>query len=345
MNEDIRISVDFLDHHKTMRLKKTLGYQGVESLMRLWFYAAKYRADGHLINMDTEDIIYVSRWNGESEKFINALTLKGKSWLDWKEDHWYLHNWHRRNEYATHAEHRSEIARKAARARWSGKGKQGLNAKGIEEQNAPSPNPSPSPSPNPKEKTSGKEKDLPDDGRVKFFEEHIWKPYPPRNGRKRGKPIALGFFLKKMNPADDENLAKAVKNLAESEDTKQGVGIQDLIRFLRPPDKNTVARWREWVNPELFPDQGRGKSKSKGNVYIESPTPADDKAEQALQAEYAAFLAEKFPLTRDEILAHPKTDRVLAEDSDLWFSRYTRHIREDKATQQGLSFETWRKNT
>ena len=39
MNSDIRLSVSFWDHWKTVVLKEDLGYQGVESLQRLWCFS------------------------------------------------------------------------------------------------------------------------------------------------------------------------------------------------------------------------------------------------------------------------------------------------------------------
>jgi len=181
MNEDIRISVDFLDHHKTARLEKELGFQGVKALLRLWFYAAKYRPDGHLSNMDNDDIIIAARWKENPELLINALTHKGKAWLEWKEDHYYLHHWVERNGYASHAEKRSEIARKAADARWNRKEKQSLDALSIDtamldecvsnaDAYAPSPNPFPFPNPKDKKTSPLPKKNLARDVRIPFAE-------------------------------------------------------------------------------------------------------------------------------------------------------------------------------
>lgn len=121
MNEDIRISLDFWDHHKTIRLKKKIGYEGIEALTRLWFYAAKFRPRGHLTNMDNEDIAVAAHWNGDTQEFMNALTDSKHPWLDWYDDHYYIHNWHKRNPYASYSEKRSEIAKKAAEKRWNKK--------------------------------------------------------------------------------------------------------------------------------------------------------------------------------------------------------------------------------
>ena len=40
MNSDFRVSVDFFAHHKTKKLRRRLGYEGVVALLQLWAYAA-----------------------------------------------------------------------------------------------------------------------------------------------------------------------------------------------------------------------------------------------------------------------------------------------------------------
>lgn len=163
MNIDIRIATGFYDHHKTIRLEKKLGFEGIKALHRLWFYAAEYRPNGHLTNMDDEDIASVCKWDGDIKQFIGVLSHSKYPWLDWEEDHYYLHNWEKRNGYAAHSEERSEKARRASLARWdkrNGNKKQKDNAKCINEHkpkamlekkqaNAPSPAPTPSPNPYP----------------------------------------------------------------------------------------------------------------------------------------------------------------------------------------------------
>ena len=43
MNSDFRVSVDFFAHHKTKKLRRRLGYEGVVALLQLWAYAARVR--------------------------------------------------------------------------------------------------------------------------------------------------------------------------------------------------------------------------------------------------------------------------------------------------------------
>lgn len=46
--QDIRLSVHFPDHPKTVKLERRLGFQGVRSLLSLWAWAAQNRPDGDL---------------------------------------------------------------------------------------------------------------------------------------------------------------------------------------------------------------------------------------------------------------------------------------------------------
>ena len=65
MNTDFRVSVEFFAHHKTKKLKKRLGSDGVIALLQLWSYAARLRSDGDLSGMSTEEIELAVDWNGE----------------------------------------------------------------------------------------------------------------------------------------------------------------------------------------------------------------------------------------------------------------------------------------
>lgn len=167
MNEDIRISLDFWDHHKTIRLKKRLGYEGIEALTRLWFYAAKYRPDGHLTNMNNEDIAIAAHWNGDPDKFVAALADPKYPWLDKNKGCFCLHNWQKRNGYACFSERRSAKSRYAAEQKWLKYNRIMLSAcpedaTGIPNAFTPSPSPSPSPNPNPSPNTDiGVSKDTP----------------------------------------------------------------------------------------------------------------------------------------------------------------------------------------
>lgn len=109
MNTDIRLSVDFFDHPKTMKLERRLGFAGIRSLQCLWIWAAKSRPDGDFSGMDAEDIEIAARWNGEEGKLVETLVTLG--WLDEVESGYLLHDWEDHNAWAAEACDRSAKSR------------------------------------------------------------------------------------------------------------------------------------------------------------------------------------------------------------------------------------------
>ena len=69
----------------------------------------------------------------------------------------------------------------------------------------------------------------------------FWKVYPPRNGKKLGKGESQKVFMK-LRREELENVVRAVKNYAESNDVQSGIGIRDPKRFLKDD------YWKEWVD-------------------------------------------------------------------------------------------------
>ena len=121
MISDIRLVVTFPYHHKTIKLKRRLGAEGVLSLVYLWQFVAQNKSKGVLSGMDAEDIAIAAQWGGDCQKFVDELVNIG--FLDKNKDEYAIHNWERHNAYAAAAEARSEQARKAAIARWEAKNK------------------------------------------------------------------------------------------------------------------------------------------------------------------------------------------------------------------------------
>lgn len=118
MNTDIRLSTQFLQHPKTVKLKRRLGLEGLFSLLQLWTWVAQNKPSGILSGMDDEDVSIAAGWEGDDEAFCD--TLVDLRWLDLDEDGTYrLHNWEARQEYASKSEERVEKAKKAAAARWN----------------------------------------------------------------------------------------------------------------------------------------------------------------------------------------------------------------------------------
>ena len=114
MNTDIRLSVDFWSHPKTIKLKRKLGLEGPVSLQILWSWAAKNRPEGDLSDMDDEDIEIAADWDGEEGKFVS--TLVDLRWLDRTDTGYVLHEWAEHNWWAADASNRSDVARLSAMA-------------------------------------------------------------------------------------------------------------------------------------------------------------------------------------------------------------------------------------
>jgi hypothetical protein len=109
MNADIRLSVKFWDHPKTIKLSKRLGLEGIRSLQVLWLWAAQEHPDGNLFGMEIEDIEIAADWNNEEGAFVQALV--DLRWFDVVEGGYALHDWKDHNPWAASAERRSDEGR------------------------------------------------------------------------------------------------------------------------------------------------------------------------------------------------------------------------------------------
>ena len=104
MNTDIRLSIDFWQHPKTIKLERRLGLSGVKSLQILWLWAALNRENGILSRMTEEDIEIAAGWQGKVGEFL--ATLVELRWVDDENCLYSLHNWQKRNSYAAENETR-----------------------------------------------------------------------------------------------------------------------------------------------------------------------------------------------------------------------------------------------
>ena len=109
MNTDIRLSIDFWDHPKTVKLERRLGLEAVKSLQILWLWAAVNRADGVLSGMDCEDIEIAARWPGSAGALVDELVVL--RWLREVGGVYTLYAWKERNSWAAQAVSRSDKAR------------------------------------------------------------------------------------------------------------------------------------------------------------------------------------------------------------------------------------------
>jgi AraC-like DNA-binding protein len=176
MNIDIRIKTTFMYHHKTLKLEKRLGPEGVLALIRLWLYVATNHPKGDISKLDAEDIAAVCLWAKDPSHLLDTLIRVGFIDETLNEDGTVtkkIHDWDEHNRFAYFANERMEIARQNAEKRWTKKtiknGKNRVPANGLNTPsnangnavgmqmayktdatgNAPSPIPSPSPSPIP----------------------------------------------------------------------------------------------------------------------------------------------------------------------------------------------------
>jgi hypothetical protein len=87
--------------------------------------------------------------------------------------------------------------------------------------------------------------------------DEFWEIYPPRNGRKLEKAEAYKRF-EMLKEEEIPLVLKAVKEYADNQDIKNGIGIRDPKRFLRDGKGNQY--WKEWLNgetkPKRFDEQG-----------------------------------------------------------------------------------------
>lgn len=129
MNTDIRLSVGFFSHPKTIKLMRQAGAEGVVCLQRLWIWAAQNRVDGCLVGFEVDDIEIVAGWTGESGVLVRAL--EALRFLDKNGDAYCLHGWAEHQEYVTQEPARIEKARKAAQKRWSNTRGNANDANGV----------------------------------------------------------------------------------------------------------------------------------------------------------------------------------------------------------------------
>ena len=112
---DYRLKVGFFRHHKTLRLHRRLGAEGVLSLLRLWEYAAEFRPTGDLSGMSPEDIEAAAGWESDEDSLTSALIDIG--FIDESETGASLHDWALHNPWVSSTSQRSDAARLSRLAR------------------------------------------------------------------------------------------------------------------------------------------------------------------------------------------------------------------------------------
>jgi len=110
----LQLKVGFLDHIKTQKIIRSLGAEGVLSLMRLWEYTA-INAESGTLNIDAEELEIAAHWPGEPGKFESEMLRVGM--VDEVDEGYYIHDWLINQSWVAGASARREKASKAGKKR------------------------------------------------------------------------------------------------------------------------------------------------------------------------------------------------------------------------------------
>lgn len=126
----VRVFTNFYTHRKTVRLKLAIGNDALWIPPRIWSYAAENQPDGDFSSYSYKELCHLIGYSGDATSMVEALVAAG--FLD---PDLCIHDWKDHNGYH---ETFSARAKKAAVARWKGKGKdmKGKDKKRKEASNA-----------------------------------------------------------------------------------------------------------------------------------------------------------------------------------------------------------------
>lgn len=129
---DFRLAVGFSRHPKIIKLRKTLGDQGVVAWLRLLAFTCEERPAG-VLDMEQEDIAIAAGWTEAADRFVDSLialklidgnrvTLGDPAdddhFMDIVERPYTVHNWKTRQPYRSTFPERSAKSKKANEAKW-----------------------------------------------------------------------------------------------------------------------------------------------------------------------------------------------------------------------------------
>lgn len=95
-NEYFRLKIGFFSSLKILKLKRRLGADGVLAWIQLLSFAADFKPDGDLSDLEVEEVAVVAGYQGDSVIFVE--TLLDIRLLDGSTDgSLSLHNWAEHN--------------------------------------------------------------------------------------------------------------------------------------------------------------------------------------------------------------------------------------------------------
>jgi hypothetical protein len=138
MPADFRLYVNVTRNRKTRRLMREMGDRAFYCIVALWCYTAENCPDGHLRDMNADDIADVSDWRGDSLVWLDYLLEQ--HWLDRTTDSYMVHDWQEMQPWAARDRSKqSEANRKNALTRWE-KQRKDANSHAIAMQTQCKPN-------------------------------------------------------------------------------------------------------------------------------------------------------------------------------------------------------------
>jgi len=114
MAYDIRLSTNYLDHHKILKLRQICGSDAVLAHQRLLLYARENRPDGIFEGMDKDDLALIIRneITNVNERYNAVETMLKLRLLDVNsEGDFCIHDWENHNKYSVDSAQKSDINR------------------------------------------------------------------------------------------------------------------------------------------------------------------------------------------------------------------------------------------
>jgi hypothetical protein len=246
---DIRVKSELPRHRKFKKLKRLIGDGAMEHLITLWCNVAEQLPNGALNGLSNEDIADLSNWDGDADKFVNALVDSG--FLDKTETGYYPHDWTEHQPWVVGAKERSAAARKAGIASAETRRLKHGTAQPIKPVSNDSrtdrsrvvpdvrPNGSRTPSPSPSP-SQNKEKICRNDDFLKF-----WEAYPVKKS-KQPSIILWNRLVRDKELPPVEVLLTAIRNqTAERARKAQGNKKQFIPEWKHPSTWLKAKAWED----------------------------------------------------------------------------------------------------